>query len=280
MSEQSFNQSLENEISIKEIIIFISESWKSIAISGVIGGLLATGYAFISPPTYEAKANIQVAKVGGLDVEPPSMLVDRLKMPTYYSAESYSACNVINQVEPGEEIVKNLNPFLLKTSPIVVVTYKKNTREDAQKCLEAIVNDIRSNQNLLAKPILEKTKKELTSLKQQMNAAEQIVKLLPSKNSSFDFSDSKFSASVLLFATFVSKENEINNLRTQINNLEFSLTEPQTKETFLTVPIHIPNQNVSPKRPLILMGGVVGLFLGFLFMIGKRSWRTYKTSNQ
>jgi uncharacterized protein involved in exopolysaccharide biosynthesis len=281
MSEQSFNQPLEDEISLKDIIVFLSESWKAIALSGIVGGLLATGYAFITPPKYQATANIQVARVAGLDVEAPSTLVVKLKMPMYYSTESYLACNVMDKIEPGEMIVKNLKPILSKTAPIIFFSYEEESREDAQKCIESVLNDIRRNQNLLAKPILESKKNQLSNLKQKLDDAERLVKILPNKNSSFDFSDSKFSASTLLLATTLSKENEIKDLRAQINDLEISLTEPQTKETFLTTPIYAPMQKVWPKRSMILMGGLAaGLFIGLLFMIGKRSWHACKTSNQ
>ena len=281
MSEQSFNHSLEDEISLKDIIDFLLESWKVIALGGVIGGLLATGYAFITPPKYQATANIQVAKVAGTDVETPSTLVEKLKMPMYYSTESYSACNVMDKIEPGVMIAKNLKPVLSKTAPIINFSYKEASPINAQKCLESVLNDIRSNQNLLAKPILESKKNQLTNLKQKLEAAERIIKTLPNQSSNFDFSDTKFSASALLLAATLSKENEVKDLRTQINDLEIALLEPQTREAFLTTPIYAPKEKVSPKLALILMGGLAaGLFLGFFFIIGKRSLRIYKTSNQ
>jgi uncharacterized protein involved in exopolysaccharide biosynthesis len=281
MSEQPFNQPLEDEISIKDIIDFLVESWKVIALGGIIGGLVATGYVFITPPKYQATANIQVAKVADTDVETPSTLVEKLKMPMYYSTESYSACKVMDKVEPGEVIAKNLKPVLSKTAPIINFSYKEDSPIDAQKCLESVLNDIRRNQNLLAKPILESKKNQLSNLKQKLEAAERVIKILPNQSSNFDFSDTKFSASALLLATTLSKENEIKDLLTQINDLEIALLEPQTREAFLTTPIYAPKQKVSPKRALILMGGLAaGLFFGLFFMIGKRSFHVYKESSQ
>jgi uncharacterized protein involved in exopolysaccharide biosynthesis len=281
MSEQSFNTIPEDEISLKDIIDFLAESWKTIVLGGVAGGLLGLGYGLIAPAKYQATANIQVAKVAGTDVEAPALLVEKLKMPMYYSEKTYVACNVMDKLEPGEVIAKTLKPTLAKTAPIITISYREESREDAQKCLESVLDDVRSNQSLLAKPIFESKMNQLLNLKLKLESAEKIVKILPKNNASFDFSDSKFSASTLLLATTLSKENEVKDLRTAINDLEIALVEPQTKEAFLTTPIYAPQQKVSPKLTMILIGGfVAGLFIGLLQMMGKRAYGRYKASNQ
>ncbi len=281
MSEQFFNTISEDEISLKDIIDFLAESWKIIVLGGVAGGLLGLGYGLITPAKYQATANIQVAKVAGTDVEAPALLVEKLKMPMYYSQKTYVACNVMDKLEPGEVIAKTLKPTLTKTAPIITISYREESREDAQKCLESVLDDVRSNQSLLAKPIFESKTNQLLNLKLKLESAEKIVKILPKNNAGFDFSDSKFSASTLLLATTLSKENEIKDLRTAINDLEIALVEPQTKGAFLTTPIYAPQQKVSPKLTMILIGGLVaGLFIGLLGMMGKRAYVRYKASNQ
>jgi uncharacterized protein involved in exopolysaccharide biosynthesis len=281
MSEQSFNTISEDEISIKDIIDFLAESWKVIVLGGVAGGLMGLGYGLIAPAKYQATANIQVAKVAGTDVEAPALLVEKLKMPMYYSQKTYVACNVMDKLEPGEVIAKTLKPTLAKTAPIITISYREESPEDAQKCLESVLDDVRSNQSLLAKPIFESKTNQLLNLKLKLESAEKIVKILPKNNAGFDFSDSKFSASTLLLATTLSKENEIKDLRTAINDLEMALLEPQTRGAFLTTPIYAPQQKVSPKQSIILIGGLVaGLFIGLLLMMGKRAYVAYKASNQ
>ena len=73
MSEQSFNQPLEDEVSLKDIIDFLSESWKSILSTSALGVLGAVAYITFTPNMYQATANIQVAKVAGTDVESPAI---------------------------------------------------------------------------------------------------------------------------------------------------------------------------------------------------------------
>ncbi len=281
MSQQSFNIIPEGEISLKDIIDFLVDSWKIVVLGGVAGGILGLGYGLIAPAKFQATANIQVAKVAGVDVEAPATLVEKLKMPSYYSQKTYVACNVTDKIEPGEVIAKTLKPTLAKTSPIITISYREKSREDAQKCLESVLDDVRSNQSLLAKPMFEVKTNQLLNFKRKLESAEKLIKILPKNNYGFDFSDSKFSASALLLATTLSKENEIKDLRTAINDLEVALVEPQTREAFLATSIHASQQKVSPKRALIILAGfATGFFIGLLLMMGKRTYIAYKATSQ
>jgi hypothetical protein len=96
----------------------------------VVGGLLGLGYGLIAPAKYQATANIQVGRVAGIDVETPATLVEKLKMPLYYSQKTYLACNVMDEVDPSEEITKTLKPTLSKTAPIVTISYREKSREE------------------------------------------------------------------------------------------------------------------------------------------------------
>jgi uncharacterized protein involved in exopolysaccharide biosynthesis len=280
MNNQSI-ENLEDEISLLYIVDFFRESWKQILVSGIVGGTLGVGYALISPSIYQATANITVAKVAGSDVETPSVLVEKLKMPMYYTQSTFTACNVMDRSEPGDAIAKGLKPTLLKNAQMISITYKEKSTEDAKKCLEGVLSDIRTNQNILAKPILENKNNQLTNLKQKLESAEKFLKILRTKNPNFDFSDSKFSASLLLLATTLNKENEVNDLRTQISDLEIALAEPQTKEAFLTTPIYAPSARVEPKRSrIVLLGGIAGGVLAIAYLLGRRVWLKIKIPNK
>lgn len=280
MNEQSY-QTADDELSLIEVIDFFRESWKQIVLSGIIGSSIGVGYALITPSIYQATANIQVAKVAGADVEAPNILLEKLKMPMYYTQATFTACNEMDSQEPGNAIAKAIKPTLSKTAPIISITFKDKSSEDAKRCLESILNEIRTNQNVLAKPILESRNNQLATLRQKLESAEKISKILSTKNPSFDFSDSKFSASTLLLATTLSKENEVKDLRTQISDLEIALAEPQTKEAFLTTPIYAPSARVEPKRSLIvLLGGIIGGVLAVVFLLGRKGLSKVQLSSK
>jgi uncharacterized protein involved in exopolysaccharide biosynthesis len=280
MSEQAFDTISEDEISLKDIIRFLVESWKTIVLGGTAGGLLGLGYAVIAPNQYQVTASIQMAKVAGVDVENPLILFEKLKMPTYYSQKTYANCNVLEKQEPGEAIIKTLKLTLVKSTSIITISNRDSSSENAKKCLEAVLSDIRDQQSLLAKPIFDIKASQLASLKLKYESAENFIKKLPNKNYSFDFSDSKFSASALLLATTLSKEIEIKDLRSQVNELEITLNEPQTKETSLVTPMYEPQEKVSPSTVIVLAVGLFGgLVLGLILAIGQRSYRVSTTSN-
>jgi uncharacterized protein involved in exopolysaccharide biosynthesis len=253
------------------------ESWKAIALGGMIAGLLATGYIFITPPKYQATANIQVARVAGSDIESPAILLEKMKIPSYYSQKTYLACNVKDAVDPGMTIASNLKPILVKSAPIIKVSYKAASRKEAVSCLEAVMDEIRFNQNILSKSVINTKLTQLLALKQKLHTIESFRSKLTNLN--LDFSDSKSSSSNLLLAITIMKENEIKDLRFQISDIEISLVEPQTIETFLSAPIYSSDQKVSPKRAMSMIGGgVAGLFFGLLLMLGHRVYRAYKVS--
>jgi hypothetical protein len=280
MSEQSYNPIPEDEIALKDIIDFLVESWKAIVLTGLLGTSGAVAYLLVTPNQYQATANLQVAKVAGSDVEPPALLLEKMKIPTYYSQKTHLACNVIETVDPGMTIVQNLKPTLSKTAPIINIKYQAASHKEAINCLEAVMVDIRDSQNLLSKPIISTKSVQLLTLKQKLEASESFIKKLPNKNLNFDFSDSKFSSSALLLATTIMKENEVKDLRVQISDMEISLVDPQTREAFLAAPIYAPEQKVSSKRAMTLIQGLMGgLLLGLLFMLGRRVWGSYKTAN-
>ncbi len=281
MSKQSPNIVLENEITIWDILDFVIESWKIIAVTSLVGGLLGLGYGAILPPEYQATANIQVAKVSGSDVEQPSLLLEKLKLPEYYSQKTHIACELVENQNPGELLAKRLSPKLAKTLSMVVISYKAGSPEIVEKCLDSVINDIRINQGLLAKPIIENKKKDLVGLREQLKSSELILNILPKTNMSFDFSDSNFHTSSLLLNMIVNKGNEIKDLKRLINDLEVKLIEPQTKEALLITPIYAFKQkSFFSVFKVFVKGLIAGLFFGIIVRICQKAYQTHNASRK
>jgi Chain length determinant protein len=264
----------EDGISLTDIIEFLQQSWKTIALWSGIGLIGGAGFAFLSPPKYLATANIQTAKVAGADVEAPALLVEKLKLPAYYNKETFDACGVSDAVEPGVAIANSLKPTLMKTAPIITISYKAKSQELAVGCINAVMADIRSNQAMIAKPILEQKNVQLGLLKQKLESAEQISNSLQPRKQSFDFNDPKFNGATLLLATSLSKANEVKDLKAQIADIEIQLQEPQTKETYFTTPIYASPRPVEPKKLVSIAAGLFGgSVLSIAFMLVRAQFR-------
>lgn len=256
------------ELSVGDIHAFFMDHWKTIVASAVIVTTIGTAYVLLATPKYKATANIQMALVANSPVEPPIILVEKLKIPTYYNSDTFSECGLNDKQLPGEFLAKQLNPELNKNAPIVTISYESRSPEESQRCINAILLDIRKQQDEIAQPIIEAKRSLLTSLKMKLDSAERIKRHFAARAINFDFSDTKFSATTLLFSTLLAKESEITELRDQIINLKIALSEPQTREAYLVEPIYSPNMQVSPKRTVtILVSMIAGICIGVLLSL-------------
>ena len=69
-------------------------------------------------------------------------------------------------------------------------------------------------------------------------------------------------------------QKEVRELRTQINELEFLLEAPQTKEAYLVAPIYVSSVPVGPSAPvLVILGGLVGGVLAVMYLLARNILR-------
>lgn len=248
-----------DDISLSTIVKFIDTNKNIIFFSILFVIILGVSYLFIYPKKYEATINIQVAKVANSEIETPQMLLEKLKIPSYYSNATLQICRVEDEREPRMALIEKLKPSLNKTTPIIVISYREKAVDTSKKCLESVLSDIRANQADIIQPVIEVRKNELAKNKLKLEELEQNLKQIFSlKNMNFNFTDEKFSASSLLFSTLLSKEGEAKDLRTAIRNLEIALSEPQTKQSDMITPIYSSGLAVEP-RPLLVM--IISIFL-------------------
>lgn len=267
----------DDEINIVDIFVFFKDGWRWIVSSALVCLLIGTAYAYLQSPKYKATANIQMATVAGKSVESHYILNEKLKLPLYYSTETIKACDLDTSPSPGESLAAILEPKINKSAPIVVISFQSTSVNGAKRCIEAVLGDIRTKQNIIAKPIIESKKSLLETLQQKLEAAERIKNQLPIKIPNFNFSDPNFSASALLLSTIMSKEIETKDLTNQINDLRLSLADPQTQETSLATPIYASNIEVGPKRSLvILIFTLFGGFAAILFLTLRKAWQKGK----
>lgn len=275
MNEQ--NYIADDEMSLLYIYEFLKDGWKTIAATIVLGGAIGVGTAFVLPEKFLASATVQPARVLDEDVEKVSVLAEKMRSPTYYSHQTFIACDVADSTNPAQTLAKALNPNVARNSAFVSVSFKSTNINTSVACLNAMLDDVKLNQNNIVQRQITLATATLNQEKEQLKLAEAFVAKLSDKALTFDFKDTQFSASQLLLATLQSKQNEITNLRSSIQRIELLLSEPLTKSASFTTPIYSPSQKVEPKRSLIAVISVLaGGFIGLMFLVLRRAIKHIK----
>lgn len=264
----------EDEISLLDILDFFKENIRFILRFTYLFFVLGTVFAILTNPKYEAIGNIQMAKVANVAIEEPAQLVEKLKIPTYYSSESIISCDLEKSETASEDLVRSLKPTLNRNAPIITISHRAKSAKQSKACVESVLQDIRKSQHILVTPLIASKQSYLSTLKSKLETAERIKGQLSDKAIKFDFNDSKFSAASLVIATSLNKENEINDLTQQIFDLEQSLQFPQTSETFLASPIH--EKKTSSHVLVIITSILMGFFVGVGVALLRTSLQNFK----
>jgi capsular polysaccharide biosynthesis protein len=281
MSEQSFNQPLEDEISLKDIIDFLVDSWKTILGVGLLGLLGSVGFLSVAPNLYEATAQIQMAQISsnnnnnninplGINVEEPNLLMARLKLPTSYSAAEIKACGLEKEKMPAESLVSMSNFSAVKgVGSIIQLKIRMESKDQAVICAQALFENIRESQNQIIKPYIEEAKVLLTKYQSRLKEAQEFV------------TRADRSAGAALSAAYLANRDEVKFLTDEIIRLNTFITAGDARQAKLVSPIYASEAPVFPRKKVALIVGILaGLFLGFFLMVVKRFYSGFKSSNQ
>ena len=267
MSEQSFNQPLEDEISLKDIIDFLMESWKTILGVGLLGLLVSVGFLAVTPEQYEAVAQIQMAQIRtnnnnnsntlGVNVEEPNLLMARLKLPTTYSAAEIKACSLNGEIMQAESIVGMSNFSALKgVGSIVELKIRMRSKEQAIICAQALFENIRESQNQIIRPYIDEAKILLTKYQTRLQESKSLI-------SRADKSDAALSA------LYLANRDEVKLLTDESLRLNSFISAGRAHQAKLVSPIYVSETPIFPKKKLTLIfgllgGGVLGLLIIFI----------------
>jgi uncharacterized protein involved in exopolysaccharide biosynthesis len=273
MSEQTFNQYPEDEISLKDIVDFLIESWKSILVTGVLGVMAAGVYIAVTPNKYEATAQIEMAKINnnnnnsnplGSNIEDPNLLIARMKSPSSYDQTSIVACGYEGKEQAAERLAKMIKLGLSKGTQMVELKATGLSQEQATQCVQSIFNKIKQSQEMIAEPIIEEAKTKLARYATRLQEAQTFISKADRSGSSMP-------------AAYLSTRDEVKYLTDEMIRLNDLIISASTRQTKLVSPIYVPEEPSYPQVPLFLaIGLLAGLFFGFLFEVSKRSYRALK----
>ena len=249
-----------DEISLADIVRFFVENGafllKGLA-AGMIAGLLYIG---LVPTSFKASASIQMATVNGDPVETPAVLVEKMKLPLYFSVQTWNACDSQDNLHPSRSLAKKLNPTVNRNAPFVSMTFTAKSPAAAVTCLRAVFKEVQSKQKELAEPMIKLGRANLQALKDKQAQAQEFLRLLPQVKVGTSFSDTKFPAMALLISTSMAKESEVRELQLEITEAELKLAAPNTQDATLPTEIFAPD---SPAGLEWWMACLIAAAIGF-----------------
>jgi uncharacterized protein YjbI with pentapeptide repeats len=266
MTEQQFKKQLESEISFKEVLNFLLDSWKVIVGLGVLGFLGGLGYLTITPNQYEATAQIQMAQISNnnnspaVNVEDPILLIARLQQPTTYSAIEVKACGLEGERMPNE-ILAGMPKFssVNGVGSILVLKIRTSSKELSLTCAQALFENIRLSQNRILKPHIDNAKALLEKYKDRLIEAQSLVSRADKSG-------------IVLSAAYLSSRDEIKFLTDESIRLNSFIAASDVGQTRLVSPIYANENPIFPKRKMALTVGLfLGIFLGIIIMISRRA---------
>ena len=263
MTAQSQQQIEDDEISLIDILLFLKASGRNVLISTIVCLLIGVAYYFAVPKIYEATATIQMAIVAGEVVETPAVLLEKIKLPLFFSSSALQACGSDGDLSSHTKFADKLKPAINKSAPLVSLSAQARSTQEARACLDAVISEIQKSQNDLAKPVLQQKKQKLTQLSDQLKAAEEMAKSFPTTKANNNATDAQFSARTLVMSSNLAIASEMSDLRKKINELEAELIAPQTQPPSLAAPMFAPEVS-NNKRPVftLVLSLALGVFLG------------------
>lgn len=280
MSDKNINLMIKDEISLREIVDFLVESWIAIILIGLLGLFGSIAYLVLTPNQYQAIAYIQMAQISannnnnpttnplGVNIEDPNLLMARLKLPTTYSAQEIKVCDFESSITPAEKLATAAKFSVVKgVGSIVELKINRDNRETAIACAQSLFENIKASQNEIIKPYIEKAKTLLVKYQDRLTNSQSLV-------SRADRSGAALSAA------YLANRDEVKFLTEEILRLNSFVTTADARQAKLVSPIYASNFPVAPKKATALIVGLfAGLFLGILLMLGKRGFKLYKASN-
>jgi LPS O-antigen subunit length determinant protein (WzzB/FepE family) len=285
MSDQNFNpnfnSNIEDEISLKDIVDFLVESWKAIILTGLLGLVGSIAYLWVTPNQYQATAQIQMAQISansnnnnnntnplGVNIEDPNLLMARLKLPTTYWAQEIKACGFESSATPSETLAASAKFSAVKgVGSMIELKINRDNKETAIVCAKSLFENIKASQNEIIKPYIEEAKTLLVKYQERLTNSQSLVSRADKSGAA-------------LSAAYLANRDEVKFLTEEILRLNTFITTADTRQAKLVSPIYASDVPVAPKKKIALIAGLfAGLFLGLLFMLGKRGYKTYKASN-
>ena len=255
------------EISLLDILEFLKSGWKTIVVFAVLGLVGAVANLVLTPPMYEATAQIRMAQISqgnsanpfGANVEDPSSLIARMQFPTNYSEHAISSCGYQDNPQAALALSKAAKLSIPKgMANTVELKVLAPSRQLAANCTQAIFLQIAQMQEQLSKVFMEEAKYKLASDNERIEAARKLIARADQSGGA-------------LSAAYLSARDELTYFLTDREKMLDLINSVKSRGTRLDSPIYAPDKPVAAQKVASLLAGLLGgLFLGLLIAMGRK----------
>jgi hypothetical protein len=268
----------DDEISVLDIIQFFKTHFKRILFFIVMGGILGFLYGKLADPVYDGSVLVSPAIVAGNYVIDPKITFTKLSMNSYYSKETFLACNPTFYKDKDKDIDYDISDIvkisITNDGNLIKIIMSDSNKETIHACLESIIADINASQKIIAHPLIESKKTELNLVETKLKLAEEFRTQLNDKQiKNLKTNEQRFSTDMLYVNIVLNNASEIRSLLDQTNKVRTELSSEQTKDAGRVLPINIERKSFpSPKLGLLLglfLGGILGVFISLFYLATK-----------
>jgi hypothetical protein len=265
--------SFDDEISLADIIKFFRKNIKTLVIFILLGGLLGGLYGKFADPVYNGQVLVSPAKIAGVFVVEPKITLTKLDMNTYYPKEAFIACNPTFYKDKDKDIDKDIEydmsaivkNSITKDGNLIELVMQSSNKQVIHECLNSIVNAINVSQKIIAEPLIESKKTELTLNEQELKLAEEFrIQLNDKQIKNLKTTEAGFATDLLYTNIVINNAEEIKKLIDQKNKINTELSSELTKDAGKVLPINIERKSFPSLKLGLLLGLFLGGFLGFL----------------
>ena len=265
--QQSTLQEGGGDISLLDILEFLKSAWKTIAAFAVLGLIGAITYLVVTPPMFEATAQIRMAQISqvnpanpfGTNVEDPISLIARMQFPTNYSELLIRSCGYQDRPQAALALSKAAKLSIPKgVSNTVELKILAPSQQLAASCAQAIFTQIAQMQEQFSQVFVEEAKLKLAADNERIEAARKLIARADQSGSAMS-------------AAYLSARDELTYFLTDRERMLDLINSAKSRSTRLDSPIYASDKPVSPKKAISLAAGLLGgLFLGLLIALGRK----------
>jgi hypothetical protein len=276
----------DDEISLFDFWEKLLDGWRYL-VGGTLLGLVGAGMALMVLPTkYEAVTTLQVARIAGVAVEEPVVVIERFKSPAFLLEVAKQVGNEsLDKVLRGSSMVVSEVGSLVavKGSSLLQLTTKGASPEAARKLNEVVLQGLIKRHEFLGLSLKAKISSDVRLNQEKISVVERelgevaFALGVAQQNTKAMVRDVQFAPLSLLTSQQIQKQAELFALRQQLAALELSLLPPAMQPTQPLEETYIPEVPVSPKKGRLLAFGLIGgLLAGVLAVFFVDVWRRVK----